>query len=234
MQRCIALLGLLILSTPAAAQSTYVGASLVGDLARFAKVDYGDSDTPRILGDVSNDGEAIGFNVKIGRAFSERWGLEFEYARSGTFEDSFPQFLPALTPERLLPTLPPGVVVSIPSIDLEVNSERRYMSMSALAFVRQDVGNRVELSFLGGIAFHRISTATDFDIDIRRLAIYPPILLDDIETIDYHAGPSVGAEAAFRLGDSAAITGGVRLHALTDGGRSGWMIRPNIGMRWQF
>jgi hypothetical protein len=223
-----------MLSTPAAAQSTYVGASLVGDIARFAKVDYDDSDTPRILGDVSIDGEAIGFNVKVGRAFSERWGLEFEYARSGTFEDSFPQFLPALTWERMLPTLPPGTAVSIPSIDLDVSSERHYMSLSALAFVRQDVGERIELSFLGGVAFNRISTATDYDIDIRGLAIYPPIALDDVEMIEYHAGPSVGAEVALKLGDSAAITGGVRLHAISDSGRSGWLIRPNVGMRWQF
>lgn len=233
MQRCIALFGLLMLSTPAAAQSTYVGASLVGDIARFTKVNY-DNDTPRILGDLSIDGEAIGFNVKVGRAFTERWGLEFEYARSGTFEDNFPQFLPAWTTERLLPTLPSGTVVSIPSFDLDVTSERHHMSMSALAFVRQDVGERVELSFLGGIAFNRISTKTDYDVDIRGLANNLPIFLDDIEAIEYHAGPSVGAEAAFKLGDSAAITGGVRLHAVSGSGRSGWVIRPNVGMRWQF
>jgi hypothetical protein len=232
-ERCIALLGLLLLAAPAAAQSTYVGASLVGDIVRLAKVDYDESETPRILGDLSVDGEAIGFNVKVGRAFTERWGLEFEFARSGEFESSFPEFLPALTPERLVPTLP-GTVVSIPAFDLDVDSERRHLSMSAVAFVRQNVGERIELSFLGGVAFNRFSTSTSYNIDIRRLAIYPPIVVDGIRTIEYHTGPTVGAEVAFKLTDAAAITGGARLHAVTISGRSGWLIRPNVGMRWQF
>jgi hypothetical protein len=233
----IALVLLFAFGIPAAAQSTYVGASLVGDLARFTKVDYDEDDVRRVLtGDASIDGDAIGFNVKIGRAITNRWGVEFEYARSGEFEHSFPQILPGLQTE--LPTGPglpsfPVTWVSIPYFDVEVNAERKHTSVSALAFVRQDLGDDFELSFLGGVAFNRVDTEQNYSIDIRRLAMFAP-LGGDVETIEYHVGPAVGAEAAFKIGEAAAITGGVRLHGATVNGRNGWLIRPNVGMRWSF
>ena len=46
-------------AVPAAAQSTYVGAALVGDIARFDKVAAGGG-SPRILAESPVDDEAIG------------------------------------------------------------------------------------------------------------------------------------------------------------------------------
>jgi opacity protein-like surface antigen len=233
MRSCVVLLILVAGATPAAAQSTYVGASLVGDIARFGGVDYDDDDMARILArQPSVDGEAIGFNVKIGRAITDRWGVEFEYARSGEFDDSYPFVLPAFITEPA--TTPPSRIDPLLfPYDFDVDSERHHTSMSALAFVRQDLGDRVELSFLGGIAFNRVETEHDFDIDVRRLAIYPPIF-QDVETTEYHVGPAVGIEAAWKLGDAAAITGGVRLHGVEVSGLGGWLARPNVGLRWTF
>jgi opacity protein-like surface antigen len=231
MRLCLVFLALLAFVPPAAAQSTYVGASLVGDIARYSGVDYDDDEIVRILGDSSDNGEALGFNVKIGRAITERWGVEFEYARSGEFDGNAFQVFPAGIRE-LLPTLPGGSSLTIWN-DFRVESERRHSSMSALAFVRQDIGDRVELSFLGGVAFNRVETEYDYDIDIRRLGIVPA-MLDDVTNIEYSVGPAVGAEAAFKFGDSAAVTGGIRLHGIGTTGLSGWMIRPNVGMRWSF
>ena len=236
MRRCVAIVALLAVATPAAAQSTYVGASLVGDVARFSKVDYDDDDgRPRILtGEVSADGEALGFNIKVGRAITDRWGIEFEYARSGVFENTYTEILPA---DTVVPGFGPGGVVgsivAIPYFDYEAESERQHMSVSALLFVRHELGDRVELSYSGGVAFNRIETEHDFRVDTRRLAIYPPIF-SGLETIEYNVGPAVGAEAAFKFGDSAALTGGIRLHGVDISGRGGWLIRPNVGMRWTF
>ena len=234
MRLCLVFIASLAFVPAAAAQSTYVGASLVGDIARYSGIEYGDDDIARILGESSDNGEAIGFNVKVGRAITDRWGVEFEYARSGEFEGGAFQILPAdIDISRILPSRPgiPGVT-TIWS-DFSVESERHHSSMSALAFVRQDIGERVELSFLGGIAFNRVETEYDYDIDIRRLAIFPP-MLDAVTNVEYSVGPAVGAEAAFKFGDSAAVTGGVRLHGIGATGLSGWMIRPNVGMRWTF
>jgi hypothetical protein len=227
---CLVIMALLALVPPAAAQSTYVGASLVGDVARFSGIDYDDDDIARIFGNPSENGEALGFNIKIGRAITNRWGLEFEYARSGEFDASVFSVLPAGI--RWTSGSVP-IETIIPGLDFEVESERHHMNFSALAFVRQDVGERLELSFLGGVAFNRVETEYDYDIDMRRLAIYPPFI-NDGESVEYSVGPAVGAEAAFKFGDSVAITGGVRLHGVTVTGSSGWMIRPNVGMRWSF
>ena len=213
---------LVTVATPAAAQSTYVGASLVGDLARFSKIDY-DSDEPaRILvGQVSQDGEAIGFNVKVGRNVGERWGLEFEFARTGEFESRSSMAIPALRPERLDLRVPP----------FEFESERTHTMYGVLAFIRQELGDHVDLSYLAGISFNR--TETEQEYTGPRILIYPPVSVPDIETIDYTVGPAVGAEAAIKFG-SAAVTAGLRLQSVRGSGSGGWLIRPNVGMRWTF
>jgi opacity protein-like surface antigen len=234
MRSCLVLLSFLTFVPPAAAQSTYIGASLVGDMARYSKIDYeDDDDVSRIMmGDDSIDGEALGFNIKVGRAFTDRWGLEFEYARSGEFETNSAVILPVsldVMPGARMPSLPGGVM---PIVDLGVESERNHMSMSALAFVRHEIGSRFEMSYLGGVAFSRVETETNYNIDVSRFAIYPPIVRG-FETIEYTVGPAVGAEAAVKFGESAAVTGGVRLHNL-GGGRGGWLLRPNVGFRWTF
>jgi hypothetical protein len=36
------------------------------------------------------------------------------------------------------------------------------------------------------------------------------------------------------LSDPAAITAGLRLHGAAVGGRTGLLLRPNVGVRWTF
>lgn len=223
MRLCVAVILLAAVTTPVAAQSTYVGASLVGDIARFSKIDYDDDDLSRFVGLApSSDDEALGFNVKIGRAISERWGVEFEYARTGEMKSREYGVFPASLPERLDLTVPA-------SFDFE--SERTHTMMAALAFVRQDLGDRVELSYLAGISFNRVETEHEFTGP--RILIYPPITVPDYETIFYNVGPTVGVESAFKFG-AAAVTAGIRLQTADAVGGSGWLIRPNVGMRWTF
>jgi hypothetical protein len=211
-------------AAPAAAQSTYVGASLVGDVARYSKVDDDDDGIGRILvSEPSGDGEALGFNVKVGRLFSERWGLEFEFARSGEFESRSSFIAPAIR-ERL--------DIRIPAIEFEYEMERSHTMFGALAFVRQDIGDRFDLTYLGGIVFNRVETEQSFDDSMPVIQVFPPIAYPDYETVDYSASPAVGLEGAFKFG-AAAVTGGVRLQT-AGGARGGWLIRPNVGMRWSF
>ena len=224
MRWCAALFALVAIATPAAAQSTYVGASLVGDIARFSKIEYDADDFARILSaEPSADGEALGFNVKVGRSLGERWGVEFEFARTGTFETGSSLTLPAAI-ERL--------DLRIPQVTFEYEAERSHLMLAALAFVRQDLGERVDLSFLGGVSFNRVETEQHFNAGDVRIQIFPPITFPGYETIEYGVGPTVGAEAAFKFG-AAAVTTGVRLQSAGPG-RGGWLIRPNVGMRWEF
>ena len=78
-----------LLATPAAAQSTYIGGSLVGDIARFGKVEP-DETFLRLLppDDSSIDGETLGFGITAGRALGEQWGVELEFVRSGGDRES--------------------------------------------------------------------------------------------------------------------------------------------------
>jgi opacity protein-like surface antigen len=222
MRWCVALLFLLAAATPAAAQSTYVGAALVGDIGRFSRVDYGDDTFRRYVGgDTSSDGEAIGFNVRLGRAITDRWGVELELARTGDFTSRTGFAIPALRPERLDLTIAP----------FDYETERSQTMVAALAFVRQELGERVEFSYFGGVSFNRVKAVQEFTGP--RILIYPPIVIPDIETIFYNVGPSVGFESAFKFG-AAAVTAGIRLQTADAPAGGGWLVRPNVGMRWTF
>ena len=219
---CVLLFLIAATATPAAAQSTYVGASLVSDIGRFNRVEFDDDVFARLVRTSGNqDGEALGFNVKIGREISRRWGVEFEFARTGEFEETTPVAFPAFFRERLDLTVAPT--------DIEV--ERRHTTFAGLAWLRQEFGERVDVSYLAGIAFSRVDA--EFEYEGPRILIYPPITLPNYETISYDVGPTVGAEAAFKFG-AAAVTGGIRLQSTNTGTGAGWLIRPNVGMRWTF
>ena len=221
---CVVFVLLAAVATPAAAQSTYVGASLVGDIGRFNRIEFDDDAFARLVGPAgSEDGEALGFNLKIGREIRRGWGVEFEFARTGEFETTTPFAVPAFRPERLDLTVPPT--------PLDFESERRHTTFAALAWIRQELGRRVDISYLAGVAFSRVEA--EFDYDGPRILIYPPITIPSYETIFYDVGPSVGAEAAFKFG-AAAVTGGIRLQTTNSGTGSGWLVRPNVGMRWTF
>jgi opacity protein-like surface antigen len=226
MRWTVAVILWLATALPAAAQSTYVGASLVGDIARFNKIDYDDDVFSRIVGnEFSADGEALGFNVKLGRALSERWGVELEFARTGVFETDSRSILPTILTERL------DVDLRAVTSAFEYQSQRTHTMLAVLGWVRQDLGSRFELSYLGGVSFNRVETEQDYSGP--RILIYPPIAVPDYETTAYGTGPTVGIEAAVKFG-AAAVTGGVRLQSAIGDGPSGWLIRPNVGLRWTF
>jgi opacity protein-like surface antigen len=221
MRWCVLVFAIVAMAPPAAAQSTYVGGSLVVDIARFSRIDY-DDDFARILADEpSLDGEALGFNVKVGRTIGERWGVEFEFARSGELE-SRNRVVTPLVRERLDLVIPP--------LEFEYSIERSHLTLGALAFIRQDLGDRLELSYLAGIAFNRVETDRDIEVSLP-IQIFP-VVDPDFAAIEYGVGPSVGLEAAFTFG-SAALTGGVRLQTAGES-RGSWLIRPNVGLRWTF
>ena len=230
MRYVIAVLAMTLVATPAAAQSTYVGGSLVFDLARFDTVEYGD-DLPRITANTSSfDGEAVGFNLRVGRALGERWGLEFEFARSGQFEDQQSFGLPFLADFGILP--PELAILPIPDFQYEIENEQRYTSYGAWAWVRQNLGERVDLTYLGGLMFNRAEVEQNVSLTDPRLAQWISVITD-LSLTEYSISPAVGIDAGLKFGDRAAITAGLRLHGVT-AGRTGLLLRPNVGVRWAF
>ena len=229
MRHLMAFLALLALATPTAAQSTYIGGSAVFDIARFDKVEF-DDDLRRFAGTATSaDGEAVGFNVRIGRTLGERWGLEFELARSGSIEHraSF-GVVPFFADFALLP---PELAI-LPNPDYELETKQRYMGYGTWAWLRQDVGERIDLTFLGGLMFNRAEVEQDVRVSDPRFAQWISIV-PNMTATEYSISPAAGIEAGFKVSDAAAITAGFRLHGVT-AGRTGLLLRPNIGVRWSF
>ena len=222
-------------ASPAAAQTTYVAGSFLGELSRFGGVDVDDDNgassvVSSTVENLSRDGESVGFDLRVGRGLGERWGIELAFARGGSVEHVQTNRLfgrndlPGLIPG--LPSLP---ILPLPEVEFERRFAEQHTTIDTVAWFRQDLGERVALAFLGGASFHRHSTEQSFRVTDPRLAIYATFPAA-IEALDYGVGPVVGAETLIKFGDHAAITGGVRLHAV--GG--GWLIRPSAGLRWTF
>ena len=229
MRYVMAICAMLAVATPAAAQSTYVGGSVVFDIARFDKIEFDDEDLPRVTPARSVDGEATGFNLRIGRALGERWGVEFEFARSGEIENSESYGVPFLTE-----FLPPGLsILPIADFQYQIETEQRYTNYGALAWIRQDLSDRVDLTYLGGVAFNRNDVDQDVRITDTRLAQWMTVI-PDMSVTEYSIAPVVGIDAGFKLGEAAAITAGLRAQGATGGGRTGLLLRPNVGVRWTF
>ena len=231
MRCCVAVLALVSMAAPAAAQSTYVGASLVADIARLSKVDY-DDDFARFAGLPSLDGEALGLSVRVGRGLGERWGVELEFARSGEIENRHRPFaipVPAIPIPEVAAILPP-----FPNFNFEIETQQRHQSLSALLWVRQELGDRVELAYLGGVAFGRAEFEQDFGATNRDSVLFTPFVAPEYTTIEHYVAPAIGLEADIKFGDRAALTTGVRVQGASVSGRNGWLIRPNVGVRWRF
>ena len=230
MRNVIAVFAMLAVATPAVAQSTYIGGSVVFDIARFDKIEY--DNLPRITSSASAvDGEAVGFNLRIGRALGERWGLEFEFARSGEIDNRVSYGIPFFTDFAIL--FPELGILPIPEFQYEIETEQRDTSYGAWAWVRQNLGERVDLTYLGGLTFNRAEVGQDVRITDTRLVQWMSIL-PDMSVTECSISPAVGIDSGFKLSDAAAITAGLRLHGATVGGRTGLLLRPNVGLRWTF
>lgn len=198
-------------SVPAAAQTTYAGAFLTGDIVRtshseVASFDYG-----------SGGGEAFGFAVRLGRAIGSNWGVELEYARPAMIEhDDFPIAIPAIAP-------------SVYPIPISIETRERYSTFSTVAWVNQQVSSRVALVYLGGIGFNRLERENAYDIiiagDPTALSLLP-----SSRSIEYSTRPVAGFESWVGLNDRLTFVSGVRLHGVTDG----ILVRLSAGVSWSF
>jgi Outer membrane protein beta-barrel domain len=244
MRVCLVVLVLLAMVSPAAAQSTYAGGSLIGEFARFGGIDVDDdARMPSRVEPLSRSWETLGFDLRVGRALGEHWGVELSFARGGNHEQrqtnrllsllttpstgldpTFPGFI------RTLPTLPP---FPIPDIEFELRSEQQHTTLDTVAWLRQEISDRVDLVFLGGVSFNRVELEQSIGISDNRFAFSLPAP-SQIETDHYGVGPVVGAEAVIDLWNQAAVTTGVRLHGINTDGFGGWLIRPSVGLRWTF
>lgn len=219
-----------MLASPVSAQNQYVGAALVGDIARFSRADLDDDRRlfPTVPREASLDGEALGLGVSAGTAIGERWGIEIEVVRPARIERSIRQTFPFTFPAPGLFPLPGP----LPTFEFELQGSQRHTTITAAGWLRQDLGDRFEISYLAGITFSRMELEHTVSIPLLRSLI--PIPLPSIDAIEHGVGPAIGIQAQWKVTDRVAIVPGMRLHGVALSGTSGWLLRPAIGARWLF
>ena len=219
-----------VLAPPAFAQGAYVGAFLVGEIVRLDQYDSRAED--------SGNGESLGFALRLGSPIGARWGVELEYVRPGEItSDQVPQILPAaLYDFSSLPSIPglPNQGRYDPLIfpSYRFRSTERRTTLSSSLWVRQEVSSRFSLVYLGGVAFGRTSSELEITYTLPRPTILPIGSIPPItsEAVLYDVQPMVGVEGRIRMGGKVDLVPGLRLH----GTQGGWLIRPAVGLSWNF
>jgi hypothetical protein len=227
----------LLVAAPTAAQSTSIGVTANWDIARFSRVDI-DDEVSIASSPESLDGEALGFGVSVRRGIGRNWGVAFEFSRTGEIESRSSRRISPLRTggPTLIPTLPgviqiPTLFPPLPDFEFVLDTEQQHQTFAALAWVRHDVSDRIDLSYTGGITFVRSEYDRDYSVTDPRLALFIAPL--DLRTIDFSVGATAGLDVDVELTDHTGFTGAVRLQGL-NAGRTGWLIRPAVGVRWTF
>ena len=220
----------LVCTAGASAQSAYVGASFIGDIIRVSGSTYGDG----------GNGETFGGALRVGTPLGERWGVELEFARSGKTDMSSPQVLPASarftwSSSTSGASFPIGDTTSLIFPPPQFSAERRLSTLSTMLWWSQDVGDRLSLVYLGGIAFTRNESRVRFSYPFPLGMPSPidpifPIRAIDQKTTSYDADVAVGFEGRVGMTEHLRLVPGIRLQTAVEG----WAIRPGVGLQWVF
>ena len=216
---------------PASAQG-YVAASVLGDIARFNEYDSGSGR------ETSGSGEAVGFALRLGSAIGSRWGVELEFARPSEIETEFsPPYIPLLTTTVTTGSVPPSVGSPVlPDVifpySIRTESRQRNTTLSTSVWIGQPVTKRFGLKYLAGIAFGR--TSQDIDIVYEPIPRLAPVITvptrASSSATTYDVGPLVGVEGEIGLTEHVQLVPGFRLHGV----EGGWLLRPSVGLGWNF
>lgn len=224
----VAFVLVLAAAAPVSAQSGYVGAFLVGDVARFDQYDA----TGR---DDAGNGEVLGFALRLGTGLGSRWGVELEFTRPSEIESEMaPGILPMLAESSIATGLafPIDPGIPFPPYSYSIRTRQRNSTLATSLWMRQEITSRFSLAYVGGVSFGRFSSEVEVTYQPIRSPFFtvPAIAPTVSEVTTYHAGPMVGMEGRLTLSGQAQLVPGLRLHAI----QGGWLIRPSLGLVWNF
>jgi hypothetical protein len=231
-------LAVVLSAAPVWAQSVYVGGAVAAEVVRTSSTKSGGTTYD------SGSGEAFGGAIRVGTFLTSHVGVELEYFRPGEIDaDLGPIFLPAATSSSFMSwssagggTLVSGLIASPPIVGQ--TTRVRTSTTSALLTARQSIGRRVAVVYLGGVGFSRVVREVEYSFPRlgNSLPGAPsiPVYATSTRTTQYAAGPVVGAEVRAAMTDHAQVIAGLRVHTLGQSVVDGWMIRPNVGLAWQF
>ena len=232
-----AVLAVIVWALPASGQSIYVAGAIGAEVVRTSSTESGGAAFD------NGSGEALAGALRVGTVITPHFGVELEFFRPGEIETDNGGLVPLAS--RISWTsgvgaVPGSVVSNISDLSLpsfiDQSTRMRTTTTSALAFVRQPIGSRFELVYLGGVGFSRV--VREMDIEFRRPTLPLPGLFIppsySTRTTQYAAGPVVGAEMRAGMTGHLQLVAGLRMHTLGQSVVDGWMIRPNVGLAWKF
>jgi len=205
------------------AQSGYVAASLNADIVRNGTID--ESPTP-------GTGEALSFSLRAGHAITSKFGVELDFTRPSAIEsdETSEIFYPDMSLVFVDGFGLPGSIGGSDIFRTQIHLKQRTTTITAAAWARQEITSRFSVVYLGGVAFARRAqdlTASSAGIPLALAPFLPSIAT---HTVDYSAGPMVGAEAPIGMTEHVRLVPGMRLLALN----GGWTLRPAVALGWTF
>jgi hypothetical protein len=220
------------------AQSVYVGGAIGAEMVKTSSTESGGATYD------SGSGEALAGAIRVGTFITPRFGVELEHFRPGEIETELGGAIylaglgspSAVSWSSIGEGRPVGGIsdLSFPSI-IGQTTRVRTSTTSALLTVRQPLGRRVGLVYLGGVGFSRVVRQIDYGFGGFILPLAPSIQRSySTRMTQYAAGPVVGAEVRAGMTEHAQVVAGLRMHTLGQSVVDGWMIRPSIGLSWTF
>lgn len=215
----VAVVFALLAASAAQAQSAYVAGTVGADVSRFNRVES------NLQPSTSADSEVVSESLRVGAAVAPSWGVELEFVHSGQSH--------AQTPVSILPllatALPPNISLPIGAFQTDVR--RSHADFDGVAWARQRVGDKVDLVYLGGVAFSRERVEVSQTFPTLGVAFAPiPGGVFRTTMINYATRPLVGAEARIGLTSHLRLVPGLRVQGLA----GGWLMRPYAGLAWFF
>ncbi|HKY21179.1 MAG TPA: hypothetical protein VJM31_08175 [Vicinamibacterales bacterium] len=222
--------------TAAAQTGTFLTGAGFVEIKQFESVGYDPQQLALGLDvDVaSGNATGAGAGIRIGTFLDPRWSLELAVDAGSTTKKVFPHPF----------GFSPRFALRVP----DVSASTRFLSISTVVgFHPQKVG-RLRLGYLGGFSLIRgtheselpdfsiLSGFTFTSITDQFVEIFPrlPTTTTTIRRIDNSPGALLGLEAAIDVTNKLAAVPEIRVLAFSSGGRSLFLIRPGVGVRWSF
>jgi hypothetical protein len=212
----VVLLMILGVAASASAQGPYVAGSFVGDIVRSSYTNTGGP-----FDATQHGGEAFGWAVRAGTPIGARWGVEAEFARPSEFRSETGEVV-----TTMLPFVPPFGQLSF---SYQASTRERNTTLSTSVWVQQTLSSRVALVYHGGVSFIRTERMLDLTSLSSNAAIFSLPAFQG-ESVAYGVRPFVGVESPLVLHGPLYLVPGIRLHGL----EGGWLIRPSVGIGWNF
>lgn len=218
----------------------YVTGSAFADIKRFGspeRVPYFANED-----EFSLDGTGAGGGLRIGTFLSPRWSLELSVDAGARTEGMLPN------PSAVILTIFPP-----PFADLELKASTRFVAVSTVIGFHPPARGRVQLGYFVGFSFIRgtdKSDYVDFGVPVPLFTvgtvppsdllpsplIFPRPAVATLTEKQNTGGAILGFEAAVSMTDHIAVVPDIR--ALTfstiNRGPGVFLIRPRIGVRWNF